>query len=371
MAEIYDCTSEREYTILLNRLNRSKMDSNYTLYFDESGNTRCFWIKEGKYNVDPFVHFVLGGIVANNSICFEEAKQKIGCNSTVKEIKSKYVYRGSFEECLKNKKLENYLDLLIEQKWFVHFSVVELFYFGIVDIVDSIVDNDVDVFSLKNELNKVLRFNKDKTLNMMIKYNYPNISVDDKNNFLKTCIDLVDDYRTNNEKGTNDFTYKLRMNLLLAQNKDELVFIQDEEIGSLLKDFLFFYQRPIYMFKNSQIIFDEELSIQDKIGSYDLAIDGKVLANYSFVNSTSNVMVQLSDVFVGILARYFRFINTNIAEVESQIEKFDKQQLFVFNKLNYILNISFSENSAFWDMFLCIDMKRTFSSLVDKYSSIT
>lgn len=367
MEEIFDCTSIRENAIRLNGLNTDKMNSKYTLYFDESGNNRCFWIKDGGYNVDPFTHFVLGGIVANDKVDFEYVKKKIGCNSTVQEIKSKNVFKGSFENCLRDKRLENYLDLLIEKKWFVHFGVVELFYYAIVDIVDSVMNFEADIFQVKNELYRILRYNMDSTLNMIIRYKYPNIEDGHKKDFLVACVKIVDDYIVNSGKA-NDLTYKLRLYFHLAQEKDKLTFIQDEESGTLLCDFLHFYFRPLYMFKNSQFFFDEELSIQKKMESITMVIDSKVLRNYQFVNSKTNVMVQLSDVFVGIMARYFRFINSNIADVDRLVKGFDKQQTIAFNKLNYILNNSLSENSAFWDMFLCTDMRAAFSSLVDRHN---
>ena len=167
----------------------------------------------------------------------------------------------------------------------------------------------------------------------------------------------------------NKYTYELRYYLQSAQNKDELVFIQDEKSGNLLYDFLGFYQRPIFMFKNAHLIFDEELNIQDKMKEYDLMIDDTILTNYQFIKSEDSVMIQLSDVFVGILARYFRFINTNISNVYDVIDNFSKNQLSSFCKLNLILNISVSENPAFWDMFLCNDMRRIFTDLVEKYSA--
>ena len=370
MAEIIDCTLLRANAILLNGLHDVKMNSKYTLYFDESGNNRCFWIKDGGYNVDPFTHFILGGIVANDMVDIEYAKKRIGCNSTVQEIKTKNVCRGSFEDCLKDKRLENFFDLILEKKWLVHFGVVELFYYAIVDIVDSVMDVEADNFQVKNELYKILRFNMDSTLNMMIKYKYPSIEDEHKKDFLVTCIKILDDYIVNSGKA-NYITYELRSYLQIAQEKDELSFVQDEESGTFLCDFLQFYFRPVYMFKNSQIFFDEELSIQEKMESITMVIDSKELKNFQFVNSKSNVMVQLSDVFVGIMARYFRFINSNITDVERLVDGFDKQQEVAFNKLNYILNISVSENSAFWDMFLCTDMREVFSSLVDKHNFLS
>ena len=370
MKKIYECTSLRKASIALNNLDEDKMDKEYTLYFDESGNNRCFWIKDGKYNVDPFTHFVLGGIVADTSIDFDYAKAKIGCNnSTIKEIKTKYVCKGSFENCLKSQKLNNYFDLIIEQKWCVHFSVVELFYYAIVDIIDSITDEEENVFNLKNELYNTLRYNLDETLAMMIKYRYPNIDDDQKNNFLIECIHILDSYISDTGKA-NIYTYELRYYLQSAQNKDELAFIQDEESGNLLHDFLGFYQRKIYMFKNSHLVFDEEIEIQDKMMEYDLLVDNEVMSNFQFIKSEENVMIQLSDVFVGILAKYYRFINTNLDQVEKKISKFDKEQIVAFKKLNKILRYSEQENNAFWDMFLCEDMRRMFSSIVDIFGRL-
>lgn len=369
MKKTTDCTSIRKNTIVLNSLDERKMDKDYTLYFDESGNTRCFWIKDSKYNVDPFTHFILGGIVAKTSVEFDYAKTKIGCNSTIKEIKSKNVYKGTFEDCLRNQKLNNYLDLIIEQNWCVHFSVVELFNYAIVDIIDSITDDINNVIKLKNELYNVLRYNLDATVAMMIKYKYPNISSEQNNTFLSECIILLDNYISDTGKA-NEYIYELRYSLQSAQNKEELTFIQDEEEGNLLHDFLGFYQRKVYMFKNSHLIFDEEVEIQEKMAKNELMVDDKVLSNYQFVNSEDNVMIQLSDVFVGILARYFRFINTNLDHIEAECCKFNKDQIIAFKKLNKILRYSEKENSAFWDMFLGKDMRCMFLFLVETYGRL-
>lgn len=366
MKEILDCTSFRNYTIQLNELDSKKMDSHYTLYFDESGNTRCFWMKDGKYNVDPFTHFVLGGIVADKTVDFEYVKKRIGCNATVQEIKSRNVYKGDFESCLKSSTLKNYLDLIVEQQWLVHFSAVELFYYAIVDIVDSIMEVDADNYSIKNELYRILRHDISMTQYLMVQYEYPNVSDNKKKDFLNSCIKVLDNYIADTGLA-NELTYKLRLGFQLAQEKPELPFIQDNKTGGLLQSFFHFYLRPIYMFKNSQIILDEELSIQEKLQSYSLFLNGSTLENYEFVNSKDNVMVQLSDVMMGIIARYLRFVNTNIDCIDSTVSKFDTNQLASFYQLNYILDISVSKNSAFWDLFLCNDMRSRFSFIVDKY----
>ena len=204
------------------------------------------------------------------------------------------------------------------------------------------------------------------TQQIMIEYEYPNVNDKKKKVFLNACIKVLDNYIADTGRA-NEFTYKLRLAFHLAKEKTEMSFIQDEDSGSLLQNFFQFYLRPIYMFKNSQIIMDEELSIQDKLKSYCLSLDGTTLENYHFVNSKENVMVQLSDVMMGIIARYLRFVNMNIDNIDCVVSNFDTNQLSSFYQLNNILNISVSENPAFWDMFLCNDMRSRFSYIVDKY----
>ena len=98
-----------------------------------------------------------------------------------------------------------------------------------------------------------------------------------------------------------------------------------------------------------------------------MLLDGSTLENYEFVNSKDNVMVQLSDVMMVVIARYLRFVNTNIDYIDDTVSKFDTNQLASFYQLNNILNISVLENSAFCDLFLCNDMRSKFSYIVDKY----
>lgn len=262
--------------------------------------------------------------------------------------------------------LKNFLDLITEQKWMVHFSAVELFYYAIVDITDSIMEVDADIYQIKNELYRILRYDMSMTQHLMVQYEYPNVSDNKKKDFLNSCIKVLDNYMADTGRA-NELTYKLRLAFQLAKEKTELSFIQNEDTGSLLRSFFHFYLRPIYMFKNSQLILDEELSIQEKMESYCLSLDGSNLENYQFINSKKNVMVQLSDVMIGIIARYLRFVNMNLECIDDAVSKFDANQLVSLFQLNTILNISASYNPAFWDLFLCNDMRSIFSYIVDKY----
>lgn len=365
-----DFTSIRNKTILLNGLNSMKMAQNYYMYFDETGNCRRFWIKNGKYNVSPLSFFVLGGIAAvcEPHVDAQTIRKFIGVNPTVQEIKSKHIFHGEtlFEDCLRQESLKKYLNLLIEQGWFVHFGAVDLFYYGIVDIIDSLIDTEENIFELKNELYRIFCNNLDEVLTLMIQYEYPDIKKDKIQEFLVGIIGIIDNYIINTRKA-NTNTYMLRCYVILGKNKEELVFIQDEKRGELLHDFFHFYQRPIYMFVNSKIYFDQEQNIETMFGDFSIIIDNRVQKNYQFLDSKDNIMIQLSDVFVGIMAKYLQFVSTNIDIVEVLVGKFDETQISSFRKLNYILNKSVDENKAFWDMFVCQDTRRMISHLAESY----
>lgn len=47
-------------------------------------------------------------------------------------------FYGVFADCLKSERLERFLDLLIENDWHIHFNSLNVLYWSIVDILDSI-----------------------------------------------------------------------------------------------------------------------------------------------------------------------------------------------------------------------------------------
>lgn len=68
----------------------------------------------------------------------------------------------------------------------------------------------------------------------------------------------------------------------------------------------------LYMFPNSEYIFDEETEIMKKICSTTIILSRKELYNFSFVKSTENRMVQLSDVIIGIIGKLMLYANVSI-----------------------------------------------------------
>lgn len=315
-------------------------------------------MKDGKFNINPLSHFVLGGLCGDvESIEFEDVKRLLNLNATVQEIKSHNIYNGDFLSALNNNRVTKYLDLISEKSWFFHFSSVNLFYYSIVDIVDSL-DYPVEyTFHLKNAFYDVMSGNMSSSLDIFIKYNYPNIPTIEINNFINDVVNLVDMYI--NDGHYTDIFFMLRCVLICAKESSELIFVQNEEEGQLIKSLAEFYIQEIYMFKNAKIIFDEEKQVLEYINKISILVDGDCQSNYSFVDSKDSIMIQLSDVFVGLVGRYLDFIMQHINDIEDQIKCFNECQRENFILLNKILNNSQLENNAFINQFTSINEHNT------------
>jgi len=145
------------------------IDKEETLYYDESGNIKHLIVKEGKLNADSDTVFVLGGVQAEDTISLEELKTALG-KSLEKEMKSTKDLKGSFIEILRKDNFRKILQLIQDKGWHIHFSIVQILYYGFVDIVDSIDGLDVDLlFAFKAELYKVLKKDPNTTVSIFKK----------------------------------------------------------------------------------------------------------------------------------------------------------------------------------------------------------
>lgn len=106
-------------------------------YYDETNNFGKVYITQEEFNVSIDSNFVLGGIIDNEELIeFEEFRKSLKLQANVNELKFKNIATGSFTDCLKSWKLKMYLEFIKDSEFDVHFSSLNILYFGIVDIVD-------------------------------------------------------------------------------------------------------------------------------------------------------------------------------------------------------------------------------------------
>ena len=372
-----DCTEIRNINkkmLVVQGIDPKYLDVCTNLFYDETGNVKKFIVREDSFNVDADTHFVLGGIACEEIIEFEELKTRFAVQKSVsEEIKSKHIYSGTFELCLKSAKLEHFLDLLIEKKWYVHFTSLNMLYWVIVDILDSIEDIKIYlpcIDDLKAMLYRVTKHDIKTTAKLFYNYQYPDLkTADDVKDFMSGLIKLCNEYEKECPQNLKILLLALQKILVKGSQQDYAIFIQNESKHKLIEQLTCFYESEIYTFINSNLIFDNESDIFADIDSRQYDIDGVMLSNYKFVDSKSDTRVQLSDIFVGIMAKYLHAIDVNIENIIGYISQFDENQKRRFNKLNQVIKYSLDYNPTFIHQVTARELQTKLIELVENYGS--
>lgn len=354
----------------------SDIDMSLMLYYDETNNIKKFKLNEEKhkFNAEADTIFVLGGIEGEGSVKIEELKSLFDLQDSVHEIKSHNIYNGGLADCLKSERLESFLDLLIDKNWHIHFISLNVLYWSIVDILDSIdgfaSQMPPNNFMFKSLFYRIMKSDLTGFFNLVLKYRYPNIDSQDIPAFIENLIHICDTYKdASHEAEVKQSCLSLIEWLQKALLQKELVFIQDEEELIMLKELTIIYRSEISTWINSRLIMDNEIDVIYELRKNPISINENNLNNYIFVDSKMDTMVQLSDVAVGIISRYLSFIDQNGTECEKVISAtFDDSQLRVFSKLNKVLKMSRDFNPLFFNQQTSLEYHGLLNYLVDKYA---
>ncbi|MCC7697102.1 DUF3800 domain-containing protein [Janthinobacterium sp. EB271-G4-7A] len=317
-------------------------DADLTLFYDETNNIRKLRLKASGLNDDKNDNFVLGGIVLKPGQVMADIKDLrkiLYIQDNVDEIKFDLVAWGSFERILDSRKLTKVFSWLIEQDIGIHYVNLNLLNWSILDIVQSIISDEkfrqfmVVHRELQNELYQVAMTDLPAFLSIMRSHGYPNIQRSSTSAFL---VDLRRFIQTHWPTHASQWITTLDEILLKAQSLPELAFLVDEKEGVLIDSFDVFFLNRICMFKNSRHVFDEEEEVQEGIGHYQI-MDGERVIDFSFVNSKAVDEIQVSDVIVGFLGKYFSYIEKTPIQVllrkRKDLTSTQSQNLKLFGKL--------------------------------------
>jgi hypothetical protein len=296
-------------------------DTAFTFYYDETNNIKKFYVRENDFNYTFTSNFVLGGLVhLGQAPNVQSLIDSFKLQKTAKEVKFKHIASGDFLDCLKSKKLKLFMQFVKDNDLYVHYSSLNILYWSIVDIVDSAIVSSESAQQLgphfanhlKNDLYKLSRLEINSVIQLFYKYEYPNVKNESVLPFIEELTSLFEGYID-----TQEYHFgleSLRQILKEAKKIGSLPFIMDEEDHILLKDLSQFYLRPIYLFKNSIHIFDNEDSISEILKDFKIHDGDEKIKNYTFVDSQTDRLVQLSDVFVGIMGKLTNYLNTSSRE---------------------------------------------------------
>lgn len=287
----------------------------WRLYYDETGNWRSVSYKDGKVKDSRVFErdFILGGIVVTDDAVLpallEDSKNLPAPNS---EIKCKTVLGGSkdFWKVLRRQETTDFLSLIDRDGVAVHYHAQDNLYYSIVDIIDSLIVMPIHrgavMFEreLKNELHLCALQDPIAFLNELSRFGYPNVSRGNVRpfcEFLLRIISLCQSKERSPEGMEGFFLETLRQMVKTASREESLAFLEGNKEGSLVDDFSSHYTTAYAVLPNATHIFDEESFVSMELAS--------PLGNYIFVDSKSEPLVQLADVWVGFLSRLFTFLD--------------------------------------------------------------
>lgn len=346
----YNITDIDNYRdVIIKAFELKNTNEEYKFFYDETNNIRKFRFKEeGGLNIpieQITKNFVLGGVVHKKNIDsfdFEKLKNDLFLDKSSNEIKFKHIAKGDLFDCLKSKKLQTIFDWILANDLNIHFFSLNILYWSIVDIIDSCIKyypnfiyDDLNYF--KAVFYELAKADLENFLKILHRYKYPNIQKNKVNKFLIEIKSYIFKHKgevIRNIKEIDEYSVLVLAYILRnAQNK-ELVFIQNNEDYMLVDRFAEFYMNPLGLFKKSEHIFDEELEVIDYFNKFEFYDGDQVLNNFKFEKSHTHLLIQLSDVVVGILGKYNEFINDlkfdDIAKIKNNLNDLQKEN---FTKL--------------------------------------
>lgn len=365
---------------MIESLNGKKEHKKYTFYYDETNNYKKIKIRDNGLNVDEAFekNYILGGVV-----CLKEEKETVN-NSISKlfdeklikykngEIKAKKLFKdcNNFCECLNKVQIHKILRWIMEN-CFIHYSTMNCFYYAIVDLVDSFfAENDALSFPkeyidiMKCEVyNLINYFYKDEFIDLANKINYPNVEGENVKILCDWLIEKIDSV-----KNRDVFEFEAFRQLVKEKrNFTELVFLKDNEEYTIIENFYELRQQKCIVFFESEHIFDEEDTDEELMTKNPLTIDGKnPFVNYTFENSKNYRLIQISDIIVSLIGKFFDYIDNNFIEkIKIDIKNLNPLQKSNLQLLILLLNKSNNEDSFFLATINSMDFNISRNNTID------
>lgn len=286
----------------------------WRIYYDETENCRSIAYRNGAISDARTVErtFILGGI----AILGEGAENELSARvepliPRSGEMKAKTVLGGSgdFARVLRRRETTRFLESIDQPGIAVHYHSQDNLYYAIVDIVDSMIagSGHGHMFALHRELKNALylcaRIDPVGFLENLAAFGFPNVPPGEVRPFCEFIENsLLDFLETRSESLSFEdrfFIETLRQMARASSRSESLALLKDNPPDTLVEGFSDHYQQVCLFFPKAFHCFDDETHV-----SMDI-VDGD---NYDFVDSESNLFVQLSDVWVGLLSRCFRFL---------------------------------------------------------------
>lgn len=307
----FDWTTMRADMIKAHGIRRA--DDKFTFFYDETNNIRKFTLTDDGTNVEEHKNFVIGGIGLQEGQAMPEIdslRDALGMQDNAPEIKFKHVASGDFEAALASRRMARFLAWLIERQITIHYSSVNIVYWSIVDIVDSILASKrFDAFSMgrremKNELYRIACMDKPALLALMKRHGYPAIESGKAGAFIA---DVEAFLNLHSPQAINLPAKMLKEMVRKAKVLDELPYLEEDAPDVLIGSFSSFFTMPVLLFKNATHVFDREIQVEKSLNADGFKQRAQDI-DYRFSDSKADPGIQLADVTVGLIGKYQDFV---------------------------------------------------------------
>ncbi|EAM9062931.1 DUF3800 domain-containing protein [Salmonella enterica] len=328
-----------------------QQNKSYQFYYDESNNVRKLYLSKqiDGYNIDHdpdkhnSVNFVLAGVAhtgSSSSADFDDLRQRIQLQANAQEFKLKHIAKGDFLTMLTSKKLTAFFEWLLYSDLYLHYFHLNMEYWGYVDIIDDCIhfgiqkgfiknlsDEGLHHYTLatKDALYNYVRANKVPFIQFLKSYDFPYIEGREQE-FIQGLSSQITTHCVNLYTAEHKDTIQIQLaqsllQLLMAcseQRINELGLTMDirfeepqDDDNRLVDGFALFYQHRAMMFSQSSHVFDIEKVVEADLAEAAQAAPHLATLNYSFADSKTNPLIQVSDVSAGFMQRYFDYLNSN------------------------------------------------------------
>ena len=280
---------------------------------------------------------------------------KLELQKSITDVKLKHligkVPEGShkFLHVLDSAKVESVLtDLLSVDNLYIHWSAINLLYYSLVDIVDSVLSVPVYHNEIKNVLFEYAKRDEEYILPLLAKYKYPNIDSDKIKDYCFAMADWIENIVP--DEVEDEFLLEfLRQELKASGKKGDAPFLVDNEDHVLIDGFAADYMSRMGIFQGSTHIFDEISEVQEVLER--TPIDGEFLFNrapFRFEKSHDSKWIQLCDIIAGIMASFFTFANrVTVEDIVTMIGILSEQQKRNMALLQRLMKKSIEKNMFF------------------------
>lgn len=328
------------------------LDEEYSFFYDETNNIRKFWVRDDGFNDQP-KNFILGGIVHKKSeplSGLDELVKSLHIQKSAKEIKFNQLATGSYLGVLNSKRIRKLLEWLVANGIFIHYTNLNVIYWSLVDIIDSVLDEpDLHqyipyIMHIKGELYDLVNTDLNRLVPILKKYRFPNVQRNVSFAFMTEFSDLL---QSVSKKSQSDISKLVIYLIRKAASLPELPFIMDNEDDVLIDSFDNFFLRPLYTYPTSSHTFDNETKVLEVLGNTQVEYKGK-LVEYSFVDSEYCIETQLSDGICGLLGSHFNFLEKHsfkdLIKIKKKLNPIQHQTLSLLSKL---IGISDKQSNGF------------------------